>query len=62
MPYYVMFMVEREDISSRNMASIFADYLWWFDLVKKPLNMADTFEARVWPDDGEAIKSGKSNF
>ena len=58
MPYYVMFMVEREDNSSRNMASIFADYSWWVDLVKKSLNKADTFEIRVWPDDGEAIESG----
>ncbi|MSU03444.1 hypothetical protein [Tissierella pigra] len=58
MPYYVMFMVEREDISSRNMASIFADYSWWVDLVKKFLNKADTFETRVWSEDGEAIESG----
>ncbi len=58
MPYYVMFMVEREDISSRNMVSIFADYSWWVDLVKKFLNKADTFETRVWSEDGEAIESG----
>lgn len=58
MPYYVMFMVEREDISSRNMASIFEDYSWWVDLVKKSINKADTFEIRAWPDDGEAVKSG----
>ena len=58
MPYYVMFMVEREDISSRNMVSIFADYSWWVDLVKKSLNKADTFETRVWSEDGEAIESG----
>ena len=32
MPYYVMFTVEREDIFSRNMASLFADYSWWVDL------------------------------
>jgi hypothetical protein len=53
-----MFMVEREDISSRNMVSIFADYSWWVDLVKKFLNKADTFETRVWSEDGEAIESG----
>jgi hypothetical protein len=58
MPYYVMFVVEREEISSGNMAYIFADYSWWVDLVKKSLNKADTFETRVWSDDGEAIESG----
>ena len=58
MPYYVMFVVEREEISSGNMAYIFADYSWWVDLVKKFLNKADTFETRVWSEDGEAIESG----
>ena len=58
MPYYVMFVVEREEISSGNMAYIFADYSWWVDLVKKSLNKADTFETRVWSEDGEAIESG----
>lgn len=58
MLYYVMFMVEREDISSRNMAPIFVDHSWWVDLVKKSLNKADAFETRLWSDDGEAIESG----
>lgn len=59
MSYYVMFMVEREGISSRNMAPIFADYSWWVDIVKKSLNKADTFEIKVWPYDEEAIESGR---
>ncbi|WMJ83218.1 hypothetical protein ACS3UN_09085 [Oscillospiraceae bacterium LTW-04] len=58
MQYYVMLMVEREDFSSRNVAPIFAEYSWWVNLVKKSLNKADTFETRVWPNDGEAIESG----
>lgn len=51
-------MIEIEDISSRKTASIFEDYLWWVDLVKKNLNKVDAFEIRVWPEDREAIKSG----
>lgn len=58
MRYYVMFIIEREDIFTRNMTSLFTEYLWWVDLVKKSLKKAKTFEIRVWSDDGEAIESG----
>lgn len=57
MTYYAMLMVEVKGIS-RNSATIFEDYSWWVYLVNKSLNNADTFEARVWSNDEEAIESG----